>query len=268
MARKFYLINFILIVIVVFLAVENYDEWTKPTPVGKEASSAKPKGSGPGSPLLASAGAKKEPPAPAQFRPISDKNIFSPDRKEFPIPAIVEAAKKPSVRPNISLFGVAIGEEFHSALVTNPTRRADRGERETVTVKVGDKLGEYAVGKILADRITLESSGDSFDVLLYDPSKQKKRPVVIPTPSPAPGPAVVPPPSPVPPRPYTPPGGTPPVPLPRPGGVITPPPQPGGLTGREMIRGRIDPRRAVPTPPPRAPKPAPVPDDDEDDDEN
>jgi len=261
MTKKFYLINFFLILIVVFLAVENYDEWMKPAPAAKETPPGKSKAISPV--VLASAGGKKEPPAPAQFRPISDKNIFSPDRKEFPIPMITEAAKKPSVRPNITLFGVAIGEEFHSALVTNPTRRADRGDRETMTVKEGDKIGEFSVAKILPDRITLESSGDSFDVLLYDPSKQKKRPVVSTAPSPGP----VPPPSPVPPRPFTPPGGTAPVPLPRPGGVITPPTQPGGLPGRDMIRGRIDPRRIVPTPPPRTPQPAPPPDDEDEDDE-
>ena len=194
MTKKFLLINVSLILIVFFLAVENYDEWTKPAPVGKESASSRQRTTAASSQTSA---AGKEAPAPAQFRLISDKNIFSPDRKEFPIPLLSEV-KKPPVRPNLQLFGVVIGEGFHSAVINNPTRRADRGERETMTVKEGEKVGEYTVAKVLPDRITLESSGDTFDVLLYDPTKQKRKPVVTPAPSP---PAVSPG-SPVPPRPY------------------------------------------------------------------
>ncbi|MEI9477234.1 MAG: hypothetical protein WCO26_11730 [Deltaproteobacteria bacterium] len=257
MTKKFFLINVLLILIVVFLAVENYDEWTKPAPVGKEGASSRQRTTA--ASFLASAAGKKEMPAPAQFRLISDKNIFSPDRKEFPIPLLSEV-KKPPVRPNLQLFGVAIGEGFHSAVITNPTRRADRGERETMTVREGEKVGEYTVAKVLPDRITLESTGDTFDVLLYDPTKQKRRPVV----SPAPSPNTVSPGSPVPPRPYTPPGGTPPRATPPPGGVNPPTPQ-GGFPGRNLTRSPM-PQRRIPAPPARTP-PVPVPEEDEDDEE-
>jgi type II secretory pathway component PulC len=257
MPKKFYLINFFLILIVVFLAVENYGEWTKSAPDGKDATSSKQRVTA--SPLLASAGGKKEIPAPAQFRLISDKNIFSPDRKEFPIPLLSEV-KKPPVRPNLQLFGVVIGEGFHSAVINNPTRRADRGERETMTVKEGEKVGEYTVAKVLPDRITLESTGDTFDVLLYDPTKQKRRPVVSPAPSPPP----VSPGSPVPPRPYTPPGGTPPKATPPPA-VVNPPTPQGGFPGRNLTRSPM-PQRRIPAPPARTP-PVPVPEEDDEDDE-
>jgi hypothetical protein len=203
--------------------------------------------------------AGKEAPAPAQFRTVSDKNIFSPDRKEFPIPLLSEV-KKPPVRPNLQLFGVVIGEGFHSAVINNPTRRADRGERETMTVKEGEKVGEYTVAKVLPDRITLESTGDSFDVLLYDPTKQKRRPVVTPAPSP---PAVSPG-SPVPPRPYTPPAATPPRPTPPPA-VVNPPTPQGGFPGRNLTRSPM-PQRRIPAPPARTPS-VPVPEEDDEDDE-
>ena len=258
MSKKFLLINFVLIVIVVFLGVKNYDEWTRPVPSEKESTPSKQRTVVP--PVVAFAGGQKEPPAPAQFKLISDKNIFSPDRKEFPIPTVTEV-KKPPVRPNLQLFGVAIGEEFHSAVINNPTRRPDKNERETITVRQGDKVGEYTVAKVLADRITLESSGDSFDVLLYDPAKQKKRPVVSKTPSPSP----VTPPAPVPPRPYTPPGGAPPVPVPPPGGGVSPVPPPGGIPGRNVLRGGTQPRR-IPVPPARILR-TPVPEEEEDDDD-
>lgn len=264
MGKKFYLINMLLLLIVVLLAVENYDESTKPDPVSKETASTRQRATV--ASLPASVGEKKEAPAPAQFRTISDKNIFSPDRKEFPIPLVSEV-KKPPVRPNVTLFGVVIGEGFQSAVITNPTRRADKGERETMTIKEGQRVGEYTVAKVLPDRITLESPGDSFDVLLYDPTKQKKRPVVTPPPS---SPPAVSPGSPVPARPYTPPGGTPPTATPPrptpPPAVVNPQTSQGGFPGRNLTRTPV-PQRRIPAPPGRT-QPVPVPDDDDEEDDD
>jgi type II secretory pathway component PulC len=257
MTKKFFLINVLLILIVVFLAVENYDKWTKPASVGKESASSRQRTTA--ASFLGSAAGKREVPALAQFRLISDKNIFSPDRKEFPIPLLSEV-KKPPVRPNLQLFGVVIGEGFQSAVINNPTRRADRGERETMTVKEGEKVGEYTVAKVLPDRITLESTGDTFDVLLYDPTKQKRKPVVTPAPSPPP----VSPGSPVPPRPYTPPAATPPRATPPPA-VVNPPTPQGGFPGRNLTRSPM-PQRRIPAPPARTPA-VPVPEEDDEDDE-
>jgi hypothetical protein len=50
-----------------------------------------------------------------------------------------------------------------------------KGERETLTLKVGERLGEYKLAKVLPDRIKLQNMDDSFEVLLYDPSNPKKR---------------------------------------------------------------------------------------------
>ena len=265
MGKKFYLINMLLLLIVVLLVVENYGEWTQSEPVSKESASSRQRTAS--APVATSAAEKKEAPAPGQFRLISDKNIFSPDRKEFPIPLAPDIAKKPPVRPNVTLFGVVIGEGFQSAVITNPTRRADKGERETMTVKEGQKVGEYTVAKVLPDRITLESPGDSFDLLLYDPTKQKKRPVVTPPPS---TPPAVSPGSPVPARPYTPPGGTPPTATPPrptpPPAVVNPQTSQGGFPGRNLTRTPV-PQRRVPAPPGRT-QPVPVPDDDDDDDDD
>ena len=249
MVKKYYLINLLLILIIAFLVNENYRVRTSPPPAGKETVGSKPKTL---VPVSSSPAAKKEKPDPAVFRSVSDKNIFSPNRKEFPIPLTPDPTKKPPVRPNVQLFGVAIDEGFHSAVITNPTRRADKGERETMTVKEGEKVGEYSVAKILPDRITLESSVDSFDVLLYDPTKPMKRPVIAPTktptpPTPAPPRRV----STTPPRPYTPP-------------AVTNPPvrQPAGTITRPQV-----PQTRIPAPPARR-LPAPETDDDDDDDDD
>ncbi len=258
MSRKFIAINILLTVIVVFLAMEVYQDWQNPKPRGTGGGTSKPKTTV--SVATASLGGKKETPNPAAFKPISDKNVFSPDRKEFPV-TLTGDAKKPTVRPNVVLFGVVVGDQFHSAVVSNPTRKADKGERETMTVQEGDKIGDYKVAKISPDRISLEMEGDSFEVLLYDPSKPKKRPAVaMPTPA-APSPPTQPGVAPSP-RPFTPPSaatqppGTPPS---RPATPVPP-------TRRNLMRERIDQRRTpVPTPPRTPPTPSP---EDEEEDED
>lgn len=205
MARKYYLINLLLILIIVFLVKKNYREWRSPLAVREESASSKQRTM---VVVSSSPAGKKEIPDPAVFRSVSEKNVFSPDRKEFPVLLVNPAIKKPPVRPNVQLFGVTLGPDFHSAIINNPTRRADKGERETITVIEGDRVGEYKVTSITEDRITLESSGDSFDVVLYDPAKQTRLSAIAPTRTPTPPTPTVPPVYTPPPRPYTPPAMT------------------------------------------------------------
>lgn len=132
------------------------------------------------------------------YRSISEKNIFHPERQEFPVTGAEQA--KSSARPQITLYGVIVAGEYQSATIVNPGRPAVKGEREAKTVKVGDRIGDYKVAKIQEDRIVMESAGgDSFEVLLYDPNFPKRRvevkapgqPVAVTSstggPSPAPG---------------------------------------------------------------------------------
>ena len=251
MPKRFYWINFLLILIVFFLAVKNYAEWTDSKPREKEVAVAKQKTmTSPGSAPTAE---KKGSLSSASFKVISEKNLFSPERKEFPVPMTAEGKSAP-VRPNVTLYGVTIGREFQSAVIANPGRKLEKGERETMTVKVGDKVGDYSVAKILEDRITMGSNGDSFDVLLYDPARQKKRPVVAATPKPG----QVTPPAPKPPA---------PVPIPPTPQVGTPPqagqalPPTGRLPARSLFRQRMEQRRLQMQPgsPPQPQIPSPQP---------
>jgi len=111
--------------------------------------------------------------APGSVNSISEKNIFSPERKDFPIPGA--EGKKPVVRPKIILYGVTIAGDYQAASIVNPGRPLRKGERETMTLKIGDKVGEYTLAKILSDRISLEAHEDTFEVLLYDATMPKKR---------------------------------------------------------------------------------------------
>jgi hypothetical protein len=265
MSRRYWLINLLLGFIVVLLSIRVYDVWTRTSTGGVEAAATKPK------PLTSSPPASmvgKKEAAPAKgFQSISEKNLFSPERKEFPILASPGGGKGTG-RPTIVLYGVTLGEDYQAALITNPGRRPERGERETMSVKVGDKVGEYQVAKISADRITLENEVDAFEVMLYDPSQPKKRAV----------PATPPPPATARPTP-TPSPGTPPRPVTSSPGVSQPalPPAPTtpGMsqsplppsTGRQPASRNLLRQRRAPVPPPVAPRTPVTPELEEDDEE-
>ncbi len=71
------------------------------------------------------------------------------------------------------LYGVVVGDDYQSASVSSPGRSLRKGERETMILKMGDRIGGYKLAKIAADRITMEAAGDSFEVLLYDRKNQR-----------------------------------------------------------------------------------------------
>lgn len=153
------------------LILKNYELWTVPLEEGPEKEIVKKTEKKPE--ILLMAAVQKNPASLQSQLFISEKNIFNPERKEFPI--LGGNAKKPLVRPQIVLYGVTIAGYYQSASVANPGRPLKKGERELMTVKVGDQVGEYKLAKILSDRITMEAAGDNFEVLLYDPRIPKRR---------------------------------------------------------------------------------------------
>jgi len=138
-------------------------------------------------------------PSNMPYTGVAEKNIFSPDRKEFPIFATPESVKKPPARPQVVLYGVTMVGEYQSASIVQLGRALKKGEREMLTLRPGEQVGEYRLSKIMPDRIVLEGEGDSFEVLLNDPSRPKQRVAVKTETKPAtvtsalPGPTVTPP---------------------------------------------------------------------------
>ncbi len=117
------------------------------------------------------------------YTALVEKNIFSPDRKEFPLPVStigspMGSIKKPPTRPQVVLYGVTLAGDYQSASIVQQGRPLKKGEREMVTLKVGDMVGEYKLTKILSDRILLEAEEDRFEILLYDVTKPKSRTAV------------------------------------------------------------------------------------------
>jgi hypothetical protein len=286
MTSRYGILCLVLFFVVLGLGFKNYETWSQSAGAVIKREVPKKPEARTDSPAAAAAPAETTPRE--AYKPISEKNIFHPERQEFPVTGAEQA--KSSARPQITLYGVIVAGEYQSATIVNPNKPTVKGEREARTVKVGDRIGDYKVAKIQEDRIVMESSGDSFEVLLYDPNAPKRRvevktptqPVAVTSsaggPSPAPG-------SPAPPVPAIPraPAGTPPVipPMtpsmtPAPGAQPTPPipmptpqvatPRPSDLTpgtaiqppqptpspttpGTGIFRGRRPVRQAEPTTP-------------------
>jgi hypothetical protein len=244
MSSKYGLLSFLVLGLVLLLIFKNYEIWTKPVEWAPEENIGKrPQGN---PEVLSMAGTQKNPTSIKSYISIAEKNVFSPERKDFPVPA--GNGGKQLVRPQVILYGVTMAGDYQAASVANPGRSLQKGERETFTVKVGERIGEYKLAKILSDRITLEAGGDTFEVLLYDPSLAKKRsqirteskPATITSAQPTPSSPVSGSPMPKPPTPST------LVPTPTSPVVVTP--SPAGPGGQPLPRPDF-PRRRIPYPP-------------------
>ena len=172
------------LVAVVLLAFENYETWTaSPEAVSQKVVSKKAPAKTKESQFAADQkDSRSNPgtaPAVASYIFISEKNPFHPARKEFPIPEVPKVeVKKPIVRPQVTLYGVTLAGNYQSATISYPGRTLQKGERETLTVRLGDQVGEYKVNQIFQDRIALKAEEDSFEVRLYDSGAPKKRSAV------------------------------------------------------------------------------------------
>ena len=175
MSLRHGILTLLLFFFVVLLGLKNYEVWTLPielVPVKGEAKKVGPKVETP-----PATGGKKEQTPIESYIFVAEKNVFTPDRKDFPVvaPPPVAEVKKPIVRPQVILYGVTIVGDYQSASVTSPGRQPRKGERELMTLKIGDRVGDYKLAKILPDRIAMEAEEDTFEVLLYDPKAPKQR---------------------------------------------------------------------------------------------
>lgn len=170
MSLRYAALSLVALSLIVLLSFKNYETWTRPIEITPERAPAKKQEAKIETPAASS---PQKVPVSAQAKVvIAGKNIFSPDRKDFPVQS---AESRKIVRPQVVLYGVTIGEGYEFASIVTPGRSLHRGERETLMVKVGEKVGDYKLARISADRITLEAEGDAFEVLLYDPKAPKKR---------------------------------------------------------------------------------------------
>ena len=176
MSLRYSVLSLLVFIVIFLLVFKNYETWTLPVEVLPEKGATKKSVEKIESPSAVVG--QKEPTDIQSYIFVSEKNIFSPERKEFPIiapPPAPAQVKPPIVRPQIILYGVMLAGDYQSASIVNPGRPRTKGERETMSVKVGDQIGEFKVAKILPDRIVMEAAEDSFEVLLYDAKSPKQR---------------------------------------------------------------------------------------------
>jgi hypothetical protein len=175
MSSKYGFLCFLAVAVVLLLVIKNYETWTQPVEwVPEENTAKRPQTKPENKPeVLSTFGTHKNPSTMRNYASIAEKNIFSPDRKDFPTP--MGAGARQLVRPQIVLYGVTIIGNYKAASIASPGRPLQKGERETFTVKQGERVGEYKLAEIFSDRVTLEAEGDTFEVLLYDQSKSKRR---------------------------------------------------------------------------------------------
>ena len=176
MTLKYSVLCLLALLIGVLLAFKNYETWT--SPIRAVSEKAAPKKSGLKPETLPPQREQKDQDSIASYISIAEKNPFHPERTEFPVLAQPEApkeVKKAIVRPQVALYGVTIAGDYRSASISYPGRPLQKGERELVNVKIGDRVGEYKLAKIMEDRVVLEASEDGFEVLLYDAKAPKKR---------------------------------------------------------------------------------------------
>jgi hypothetical protein len=250
MLIKYVIFPILVFFIIPFLVMKNYETWKKVekfTPIKAEPKKIELKAERKTS-LLET---PKKTESIQSYIFISEKNIFSPERKEFPIvikpqePGL--GIKKPNPRPQVILYGITILGDYQTASIAQVGRPLYKGERETITLKLGDKIGDYKLSKVMPDRILLEAPEDSFEVLLYDPKSPKKRPTIVTPVKPATVTSVT--------------GGSGP---PTPSAPITPPPPElqKYISSREMEKQiefppeKISPPVSLPQPP--APLPSPL----------
>ena len=180
MSLKYGILCLLALIAVLLLSFENYETWTgqKDWAAGREAVKKAEKKTE----VLPPPAPAKEPSNIKSVVSIQAKNIFSPERADFPVALPpgsqgggADGKGKPVARPQILLFGITLFGDYQSATVSTPGNPLRKGERETMTIKPGDKIGEYKLSKILSDRITMEAGEDSFDVLLNDPKSPRQR---------------------------------------------------------------------------------------------
>jgi hypothetical protein len=204
MFSKLWLINVILFFLFAFLALKAYGVWFHENtgekgpkiPIKSVQASQKP---------LAALPDRKIPPETA-YDDLINLNLFHPDRTETVLvaPKPDAKARKLSAKEKqnidqyfsaLTLYGLVITHDSAEALVSYPVLKSALQSRKSAIpknrrrnvprisakenkwVKVGDTLGDFKVESIQPDRVVLKTGETSYDLLLYDKEKPKKREV-------------------------------------------------------------------------------------------
>jgi Type II secretion system protein C len=164
--RLLLLLDALLLVAAAFLGVRLYGAWaSRPPAAPMEA------------PTATAAEAPPPPAAPAtrppltEYAVVAERNLFNPTRTETapepPRPATSGPPAPPAPKPR--LYGIVLLPEGRGrAYLEDVQRRRIFGYSE------GDLVGDARLEQIKPDRVVLRRGGETFEVLLYDPSKPRQ----------------------------------------------------------------------------------------------
>ena len=172
MRRLLLAVNVVLVVVAAYLAVQLVHAWqtarhAAPTELSKATVAEAP-------PTAPPTTARPSAPAPGS---IAERNLFSPSRTEVapepPRTAVGGPTTPPPPKPR--LYGVVIRADGRAHAFLEDTQK-----RRVFAYSVGDAVGGSRVERIEVDRVVLSRSGETFEVLLRDPTKPKPTPLASP----------------------------------------------------------------------------------------
>ncbi len=191
-----------LLLVAALLAGRLHDAWVaRPAPPPPEATAP-----GAAEPPPPTEAAPARPPL-STYAVIAERNLFSPTRSEVapeaPRPVVAGGGPAAPPPPRPRLYGVVVLPDGRGRAFLEDVQR-----RRVFAYSVGDTVGDARLEEVKPDRVVLRRGGETFEVLLHDPTKPRP---------PAPPPGVQSPPA----------GGV---------GGGTPQPTPGGPTRSQAAR--------------------------------
>ncbi|MBU0484143.1 MAG: hypothetical protein KKB30_06480 [Proteobacteria bacterium] len=170
--HKKYILNLLLAVVAVGLATALYQSWNReipPLPAPELQVEDKN--------LEKQENYVRILPVKDSYRAVTERNLFSPERKEFIVEKpIVE--EKPVVQKiatisgrAIKLFGIIQLGNQKKALITDPQQT---GKRNNKWVSVGDQIGNLRVVAISADKLQVIDGNERYDIMLHDEKRKSQ----------------------------------------------------------------------------------------------
>jgi hypothetical protein len=177
MFSKIGIINVLLALLFTFFVIKTYGVWKKGdnrTSENQMVEKAKPHS--------AKKVTKRRAPPDSYYKAVVKRSLFSPDRAEF-IPEVLESEQELEAEKvpgrKIILYGVVLMEDYATALVNNPEIKP--GDRPSLWVRAGDRLGIFKVASIQKESILLTDGTKQYKIPLYDESRPKQRSTVAKT---------------------------------------------------------------------------------------
>jgi hypothetical protein len=165
--RVLLVVDALLLVVAAFLGMRLYDAWV--------SRGAAPPVEAPSTALGETTVATAPPPAGPPlntFTIVAERNLLSSTRTESaPEPPRTGpgTGPTPAPAPKPRLYGVVILAEGRGRAYLEDVQR-----RRVFAYSVGDQVGDARLEQIKADRVVLRRGGETFEVLLNDPTKPRQ----------------------------------------------------------------------------------------------